>query len=157
MFFQEASMPEQPELPLTGGCMCGRVRFEITSPLLGALYCHCKRCQRRTGSAFSVTALTLPGSFELTDGEEVVRAWRPPDDGWVKSFCTECGSHTHTSHPEQAELVSVRMGALDGDPGIRPSAHQFTDYAAPWEPLPDDGLPRFPERLPSGAAPPGEE
>jgi hypothetical protein len=41
----------------------------------------------------------------------------------------------------------VRMGALDQDPGIRPSVHQFTDYAAPWEPIPDDGLPRFPERM----------
>lgn len=48
------------------------------------------------------------------------------------------------------------MGALDEDPGIRPSAHQFTDYAVPWEPLPDDGLPRFPERRPTGSRPPQE-
>jgi hypothetical protein len=46
------------------------------------------------------------------------------------------------------------MGTLDDDPGIRPRAHQFTDDAAPWEPLPDDGLPRFPERLPAGTRPP---
>jgi hypothetical protein len=53
-----------------------------------------------------------------------------------------------------AERISVRMGALDGDPGVRPKAHQFVDYAAPWKPIPDDGLPRFPDRLPSGATPP---
>jgi hypothetical protein len=46
------------------------------------------------------------------------------------------------------------MGALDADAGIRPSAHQFSDYAGPWDPIPGDGLPRFPERLPSEAVPP---
>jgi hypothetical protein len=43
----------------------------------------------------------------------------------------------------------VRFGAFDGDPGIRPGSRQFVDYAAPWEPIPDDGLPRFPERRPN--------
>jgi hypothetical protein len=72
----------------------------------------------------------------------------------VKSFCVLCGSHTHTSDPARPEVQSVRVGTLDDDPGIRPRAHQFTDDAAPWEPLPDDGLPRFPERLPAGTRPP---
>jgi hypothetical protein len=40
----------------------------------------------------------------------------------------------------------VRLGAFDQDPGVRPSARQFTAYAAVWEPIPEDGLPRFPER-----------
>jgi hypothetical protein len=134
--------------------MCGAVRFEVRERLPGALYCHCKRCQRRTGTAFSVSALTVPGSFEITRGEEAVRAWEPPDDGWVKAFCSACGSQVYTSHPDDPELIAIRMGVLDDNPGIRPSAHQFVDYAAPWEPLPDDGLPRFPERLPAGEPPP---
>ena len=138
--------------------MCGQVRFEITEPLLGALYCHCKRCQRRTGSAFSVTALTAPGSFHVTEGAEKVGSWKPPDEeGWVKSFCSNCGSQVHTTRPDNAELISVRMGALDTDPGIRPSVHQFTDYAPDWAPVPDDGLPRFPERLPAGQQPPDQQ
>lgn len=128
--------------------MCGRVRFEVSEPLVRALYCHCKRCQRRTGTAFSVSALTAPGSFTLVEGEDVVGAWRPPE-GWQKFFCTECGGQVYTVDPEQPERLSVRMGALDDDPGIRPDAHQFTDYAPAWAPVPDDGLPRFPERLPA--------
>jgi hypothetical protein len=137
--------------------MCQAVRFEVSEPLLGALYCHCHRCQQRTGTAFSVTALTVPGSFRLTRGEEAVRSWRPPNDGWIKSYCGECGSQLFTTHPENPELISVRMGPFDADPGIRPTAHQFVTYAAPWEPLPDDGLPRFPERLPSAERPPDSE
>jgi hypothetical protein len=127
--------------------MCGAVRFEISEPLLGALYCHCRRCQRRTGTAFSVSALTAPGSFRIVGGEELIGSWDPEDGGWIKSFCSRCGGQLFTTNPEDAQLLAVRMGALDEDPGIRPGAHQFTAYAAPWDPIPEDGLPRFPERV----------
>ena len=138
---------------LSGGCLCGGVRFEVSEPLVGAIYCHCTRCRRRTGAAFSVSALTAPGSFKITQGEELVRAWRPPD-GWAKAFCGECGAHLYAADPENRELLSVRMGALDEDPGIRPGAHQFVAYAAPWDRLPDDGLPRFDESYPGDVWPP---
>src|SRR6266542_3710593 len=89
-----------PASSLTGACMCGAVRFEISSPLLGIAYCHCKRCQRRTGTAYSVSGLTHPGSFEVSEGLEHVGTYRPPDDGWLKGFCTVCGSQLFTTHPE---------------------------------------------------------
>jgi hypothetical protein len=134
--------------------MCGRVRFVVTAPLRGALFCHCKRCQRRTGSTFSVTAATVPGSFRIVEGAELLLSWQPAD-GWEKTYCRECGSHLYTTNPERRADVSVRMGAFDADPGIRPSLHQFTAYAASWMLIPDDGLPRFPERMPAGLQPPG--
>ena len=137
----------EPQLPLTGGCMCGGVRYEISEPLLGALYCHCKRCQRRTGTGGSIGALIAPGAYRTVEGEDLLRKFDPGDGGWVKSFCSSCGSHVFTTNPENPDLVGLRMGTLDEDPGIRPTVHQFTDYAAPWAPVPDDGLPRFPERF----------
>jgi hypothetical protein len=76
-----------------------------------------------------------------------VGTYRPDGDGWHKSYCSACGSQLFTSHPENPELIAVRVGALDQDPGVRPSVHQFVEYAAPWEPIPDDGLPRYPERM----------
>jgi hypothetical protein len=144
----------EPQMPLAGGCMCGAVRFELSEPLLGALYCHCKRCQRRTGTGVSTTALTAPGSYRTVAGAEQVRSWDPGDGGWVKAFCAECGSQLFTANPENPELIAIRMGALDEDPGIRPAAHQFVDYAAAWAPVPDDGLPRFPQRISAEALPP---
>jgi hypothetical protein len=137
----------QAATTLTGGCMCEAVRFELSEPLLGALYCHCKRCQRRTGTAFSVTALAAPGSFRIVRGEEQVRTYTPEDDGWLKSFCSVCGSALYTQHPDNPELLAVRMGTFDADPGVRPNVHQFVDYAPPWAPVPDDGFPRFAERI----------
>lgn len=132
---------------MTGTCACGRVTFEVDQPLVGAAYCYCKRCQRRTGTAFSATALTQPGSFSITGGQEFVGSYEPGDGGFNKFFCSNCSGQLYTSHPENPDILAVRMGALDEDPGIRPLAHQFTAYAAPWFPPPDDGLPRFEERL----------
>ena len=64
------TMSEMSELPLTGGCNCGAVRFEVTAPLLVASYCHCKRCQRRSGAAASANAHPAPGTFRIVAGED---------------------------------------------------------------------------------------
>ena len=77
--------------PLTGGCNCGAVRFEVTSPLLVASYCHCRRCQRRTGTAFSASVLTEPGSVTVTHGADQLRTYAP-ETGFHKQFCAHCGS-----------------------------------------------------------------
>ncbi len=137
-------MAHDPALPLTGGCNCGAVRFEIDAPPAGASYCHCRRCQRRTGTAASANARLDPGSFRIVAGDASLRAWKPPD-GAEKWFCGECGSALFSRQPDHPERVGVRMGAFDADPGVRPSARQFVAYAASWEPIPEDGLPRYPE------------
>jgi hypothetical protein len=134
--------------PLTGGCGCGAVRFEIAEPLGVATYCHCTRCQRRTGAAASPGARLAPGSLRLLAGEEHVAAWAP-EGGFEKLFCARCGSALFARDPQDPSVMTVRLGAVDGDPGVRPSAHQFVADAAPWEPIPDDGLPRYPARRPA--------
>lgn len=136
------------ELPLTGGCLCGGVRYEINEPLVSAGYCHCTRCQRRTGTAASAQAQVLPGSLRITAGEGNLRPYDPGDGGFVKVFCARCGSALWARHPTDADVVSVRLGSFDGDPGIRPAYRQFVAYAAAWERITDDGLPRYPERRP---------
>ena len=129
---------------LTGGCACGTVRYEISSPLVSSTYCHCTRCQRRTGTAASANARVRTGSFRVLAGEDRMRAWKP-DGGAEKWFCGDCGSALFSRSAGDQQQIGVRLGTLDSDPGIRPSAHQYTAYAAVWEPIPDDGLPRFDE------------
>ena len=131
---------------LTGGCLCGGVRFEVTEPLVSSSYCHCTRCQRRTGTAASVQARIAPGSLRVTAGDDLIRAYDPGDGGFLKLFCSQCGSALWSKSPEDPEVISLRLGVFDLDPGIRPAYRQFVAYAAPWEPLPDDGLARYPER-----------
>ncbi|MDX6423615.1 MAG: hypothetical protein QOI67_1086 [Gaiellaceae bacterium] len=136
-----------PELPLTGGCLCGAVRFEVTELLVSSGYCHCTRCQRRTGTAASPGARIAPGSLRVIAGEEHIRAYEP-EEGFAKVFCTACGSSLWSRSQEDPDVFSIRLGAFDDDPGIRPTYRQFVAYAAPWEPIPDDGLERFPEGRP---------
>jgi hypothetical protein len=134
------------DVPLTGGCLCGAVRFEVTEPPLGAGYCHCTRCQRRTGTASSIQAQVAPGSVRILSGEDLLRAYEPAD-GLAKVFCSVCGSSLWSRRPN-GDVLSVRFGVFDRDPGIRPTYRQFVAYAATWEPIPDDGLERFPESRP---------
>jgi hypothetical protein len=130
-------------LPLTGGCNCGAVRYEITEPLVRASYCHCRRCQRRSGAAASPSAHPAPGSFHIVQGEDRLRHWKP-DDGGEKWFCGDCGSSIFGRNPSHPESIAVRMGTFDADPGVRPSVRAFVADAAAWEAIPDDGLPRHP-------------
>jgi len=79
-------METQPEMPLRGGCGCGAVRFEVTAPLESSKYCHCTRCQRRTGTAASVSARPQPGSFRIVSGEERHFPVNLPNTGQVANL-----------------------------------------------------------------------
>src|SRR5438105_6215408 len=106
-------------IPLTGGCGCGAVRYEVLEPPRSAVYCHCTRCQRRTGAAASANAAVAPGAWRIVSGEDALKAWIPAD-GHEKWFCGQCGSAIFTRDPSDHSKLSVRLGAVDGDPGVRP-------------------------------------
>ena len=95
-----------------GGCGCGAVRYEVSAPFVSASYCHCTRCQRRTGTAASAQARAAPGSFRVVRGEEHLRAWAP-EGGFEKVFCVLCGSGVF-SRPSADDwsTVGVRLGTL---------------------------------------------
>jgi hypothetical protein len=131
--------------PLTGGCLCGAVRFELAAAPQVAGYCHCTRCQGRTGTASSAQAYVDGDALRFVQGEELLQGWRHPDGGMEKCFCRVCGAHVGSRQPETKVWRAVRMSAFDGDPGVRPSFHAYVAYAASWEPIADDGLERFDE------------
>ena len=87
-----------------------------------------------------------PG-FRLLSGEELIRVFRP-DGGAVKAFCSVCGSSLFGATWPEGDEISIRIGALDDDPGIRPQYHTFVGSRAPWDELPDDGLPRYEDAKP---------
>ena len=132
---------------MTGRCLCGGVRFELTEPPTDAGYCHCTRCQRRTGGASSAQARIEGDTFRLLAGEELVAGWRHPDGGFEKCFCRTCGAHLFARNDDGSQM-SIRLSAFDEDPGVPLTWRAFTNYAAAWEPIPDDGLERFPEAKP---------
>ena len=78
-------------MTIKGGCLCGKVRYEITGPLFSADHCHCSMCRRQHGAAFSTYAKFNPGDFKWISGEDFVKVFDPSSaGGWC--FCSECGS-----------------------------------------------------------------
>ena len=132
---------------LLGSCLCGGVRFEVTLPFRRANYCHCRRCRKHSGSNALAQSRVPSEGFRLVRGEELITVYRP-EGGAAKAFCSVCGSSLFGGTWPEGPEVSVRLGSLDGDPGIRPQYHSFVGSKAPWDDLPDDGLPRFDERNP---------
>src|SRR3954447_15616981 len=134
-----------PEAPLAGSCACGTVRFEITSEFTTAGYCHCHRCQRRSGAPWSMNGLVDAAGVRVRSGADAISYWRP-EGGMPKAFCSGCGGHVWSGEPGVSEVVAVRFGALHGDPGVAPSWRQWVSSASDWHLIPEDGIPRFPEK-----------
>ena len=127
---------------LHGGCLCGGVRFEVDPPLIRANHCHCSRCRKHSGTAVCTQTRVWKEQFRLLQGEALLRVYAGGDYA-VKVFCTECGSSLFGGHWPHGKQVSIRLGAFDDDPGIRPQFHTFVDDRAAWDEI-RDGLPCFP-------------
>lgn len=135
---------------IRGGCLCGGVAFEVTLPFRRASHCHCSRCRKHSGT-FGLTQGRVPREgFRLLRGEELIRVFRP-EGGAVKAFCSVCGSSLFGGTWPDGPEVSIRLGSLDGDPGIRPQYRSFVDSRAAWDELPGDGLPQYPAAKPDPA------
>ena len=84
-------------------------------------------------------------SIRIVEGEELLRTFQP-DDGKAKTFCSACGSNLFGAGFPESETTAVRLTALDSGLDQMPSGHIFVRSVAPWETLPEDGLPRFDTR-----------
>ncbi|MBV8431830.1 MAG: GFA family protein [Solirubrobacterales bacterium] len=133
-----------PTSPITGSCLCGGVRFQITAPFRRANICHCSRCQKHSGAGGLAQGRVPRDGFELLSGAELIEVYRP-SEGMSKAFCRRCGSSLFGGTWPEGPEVSVRLGGLDADPGIGPQYHSFVGSKASWETLPEDGLPRYDE------------
>ncbi|MGH7288254.1 MAG: GFA family protein [Myxococcota bacterium] len=133
---------------LEGGCLCGGIRFQIIGKLGPAGYCHCKQCQRASGSAFAANAPARTRYFQLTFGADLVSEYES-SAGKFRAFCRRCGSPIYSRRDSEPDLRRIRLGTLDSDPERRPLAHVWVSAKAPWYSI-EDGLPRYPEGLTGG-------
>jgi len=130
---------------LEGGCLCGGVRFRVTGKLGPAGYCHCKMCQRASGSAFAANAPARTTYFQIISGSDLVSEYES-SPGKFRAFCRTCGSPVYSRRDSEPDIRRVRLGTLDSDPERRPLAHIWVSSKAPWHSI-DDSLPQYPEGL----------
>ena len=126
------------KLPLTGGCQCGKCRYEIAAAPIVVYACHCTACQNHTGSAFSMALLVEEAAFKLS-GLEPRLIHRAADSGRTvtRLVCPECGSWIcNATRPDGRR---VRAGTLDDTSWLRPTLHFWTRSKQPWVTLPEGG------------------
>jgi hypothetical protein len=132
---------------LQGSCLCGGVRFEVTEPFLLVGVCHCAFCKKISGGYGTVSGRARTESIEILEGSELLRAFTP-EGGSAKTFCSVCGSNLFGGGWPARETASVRVSAIDSPFDRKPEVHGFVSSVAPWETIPDDGLPRYEGRTP---------
>jgi len=119
-----------------GSCLCGQVKYEVTSFAKPGSHCHCGQCRKHHGAAFGTYVAASPGAFTYTAGADLVRDYASSED-YIRSFCTHCGS-TLTFRPAVGDRVGVAMGTFDDDPGVEVNRHIFVADKAPWYDITDD-------------------
>jgi hypothetical protein len=127
--------------PLTGGCSCGAIRYRLKSPPMFVHCCHCKDCQRQTGSAFVLNALIEADRVELLAGAaEPTRV--PTDSGRPHDIyrCPRCRIAVWSVYGGAARIFFVRVGTLDEPAALSPDVHIYTRSKLPWVKLPE-GVP----------------
>jgi len=126
-----------------GGCACGAVRYRMTSAPLFVHCCHCRDCQRQTGSAFVLNALIETDRIEQTAGTLALSP-TPTDSGRPHTIhrCAACGTALWSVYGGIAALRFVRVGTLDDPAALAPDVHIYTRSKLPWVALPP-GVPAF--------------
>lgn len=119
-------------MKVTGSCLCGDVNFEVDGEFESLYLCHCKYCQKDTGSSHASNLFSSDAKLAWITGEDKIKVYQLPSTKHVKSFCSNCGSALPSLQMNN-ELVVVPAGSLDQDISIKPTAHIFTSSSATWE------------------------
>lgn len=124
---------------IEGGCLCGACRYTTEAAPINIRACHCRRCQKATGSAFFARVLVPLDRVQMQGPV----GWHDGGTGLRRGFCTMCGSPLF-SERVSANTIGLAMGSLDDADRFAPTEHVWVSARQAWLCL-DDGLPQFPE------------
>jgi hypothetical protein len=135
----ERVAPHVEGYPLEGGCDCRHVRYRLLTPPLFVHCCHCRWCQRETGSAFALNAMIEAGRVELlAGGVDLVLTPSNSGKGQKIARCPTCRIALWSHYAGAGDAVSfVRVGTLDEPDRLPPDIHIFTSSKQPWVVLPE--------------------
>jgi hypothetical protein len=128
--------PSTSPPPLTGGCLCGGVRYEVAARIEVLVNCHCRFCRRAHGAAFATTSPVPTRSLRIVEGEALLTRHGG------RFFCGRCGTRLFSRASALPEVTALMVTGLDSEPTLAPSAHLNLESKAPWYEILDDA-PRF--------------
>ncbi len=134
-------------MTMTGGCLCGAVRYAVEAEPMMCVTCHCKNCQRQAGTALSVI-IGVPEAAVSLEGE--LKTYNDTGDSGAtvrRQFCGDCGSPVFTRLGTGNGMMFIKAGTLDDTSGLNPSIHCYTKSKQSWFDLGE--IPSF-ETVPEG-------
>lgn len=132
------------KLPLTGGCICGAIRYECSAEPLMSLLCYCRQCQRSAGSDYNAIIGVPKAALRIT-GSPRYRQYQADSGNTANDgFCASCGGHVVGSTSGFPDIMAIRVASLDDAGGFKPQMHVYTENAQSWTPM-DPALPKFPK------------
>ena len=131
-------------MPVTGGCLCGAIRYEADQAPYDVGFCHCRMCQKSLGNLFGVAAWFKHAHFRFVSGAPT---WYESSDLVKRGFCKQCGSPIAYQR-NNANFLVIWMGTLDQPEAFEPRAHYWSDSKIPWVDIQSD-LPDVTKNLPS--------
>jgi hypothetical protein len=131
---------------LEGGCACGAVRYRLASAPMFVHCCHCRDCQRQTGSAFALNAIIETDRIRLAGSTEPAPVAVPTDSGRPHHIhrCPTCQTAMWSDYGGRPQFRFVRVGTLDDPSALAPDVHIYTRSRVPWVTLPES-VPAFDE------------
>ncbi len=128
---------------LEGGCACGAVRYRLRSAPMFVHCCHCRDCQRQTGSAFVINALIETDRITSLSGDPKPVSM-PTESGRPHEIhrCSACGTAVWSDYGGRSALRFVRVGTLDDPATLPPDVHIYVRSKLPWVALPE-AIPAF--------------
>lgn len=128
----------EPTLPIiTGGCLCGAVRYEVSAAPFEVVYCHCRMCQQSQGGIFSVSAGFPRDSLTMTQGAP---KFHVSSEFGERGFCSDCGTHMIFLN-RGSDSIYVYLGGIDHPQDLAPQSHIWVESQMPWLTI-SDNLPR---------------
>jgi hypothetical protein len=118
---------------VTGGCLCGAIRYRVTQPLDKIIMCHCTDCQKASGTGASANTVVPSDKLQITKGSPRLFT-KVVDSGNTlhRAFCADCGSPIYTRRDHMPEISVLKVGSLDAPDSMQIVMNIWTSSARPW-------------------------
>jgi len=124
---------------IEGGCLCGAVRYRSEAEPVMQVICHCKTCQKNSGSAFSMN-VAVPQESLVVEGE-VLRSYNDHSGAsgqpFYRHYCSACGLHVYSHGSAYGTIAFIKAGTLDDATWLAPTMHIWTAEKLPWVAIPE--------------------
>lgn len=126
-----------------GSCLCGSITLDINQPLSEFGYCHCRSCQKASGSAFGANISIARNAVSINDPHQLLKEFESSPNK-IRAFCSHCGSPLFAYKKPNQKIIRIRLGCLDTEFNATCQAHFHTNEKAAWYSIGDD-IPQYPE------------